>query len=171
MTPDISVDDRLIVTAPPPEHPGLLPYQIPVSSGGALHNLYDFLIGKDRKTGQLESSHLAESWSMSPNGKFWAFTLKEDIPFYKLGKAREHILFKGEDVKHTWLLNSGMLSDNSFNSPSPSPPLRGVSDISVEGNEVTWILEVARPDLSEYLSEDWSFGIISKQHWDAVGGE
>ena len=64
-----------------------------------------------------------------------------------------------------------MLSDNSFNSPSPSSPLRGVSDISVEGNEVTWILEVARPDLSEYLSEDWSFGIISKQHWDAVGGE
>ena len=169
MVPHISVDTRLKVAAPPPFHQVTLPYQTFPSSGGALHALFDYLIGKDRKTGVEEPSNLAESWSMAPDGRVWTFTLKEDIPFYQHGKASEDYTFNAEDVKHTWLLQSGSLSDKSFNAYGPL--IKGVNDVVVDGNVITWNLDVINPDLSEYLSEDWSFGIISKEYWDEVGGE
>ncbi len=157
--------------APPPIYEVTLPYQTFPSSGGALHSLFDYLIGKNRKTGDEETSHLASSWSMDPDGRAWTFTLKEGIPFYEHGKASEEYILNAEDVKHTWLLQSGNLSDKAFNAYVGDPPLKGVEDVVVDGNVVTWNLDVINPDLSEYLSEDWTFGIISKSYWDDVGGE
>ena len=169
--PHRSVDARLIVVAPPPIYEVTLPYQTFPSSGGALHNLFDYLIGKNRKTGEEETSHLASSWSMDPDGRAWTFTLKENIPFYLDGKASDDYIFNSEDVKHTWLLQSGNLSDKAFNTYTGGSPLKGVDDVVIDGNVITWNLNAINPDLSEYLSEDWTFGIISKQYWDDVGGE
>ena len=157
--------------APPPIYEVTLPYQTFPSSGGALHALFDYLIGKNRKTGDEETSHLASSWSMDPDGRAWTFTLKENIPFYQHGKASEEYILNAEDVKHTWLLQSGNLSDKAFNAYTGGSPLKGVDDVVVDGNVIIWNLNAINPDLSEYLSEDWTFGIISKSYWDDVGGE
>ncbi len=133
--------------------------------------MYDYLIGKNRKTGVEEPTNLASSWAVASDGRAWEFTLKENIPFYEMGRPSETYFFSGEDVKHTWLLQSGQLSDKAFNTYSTGPPLKGVSDVVVDGNTVGWNLDAANPDLGEFLSEDWTLGIISKQYWDDLGGE
>ena len=149
----------------------ILPYQTFPSSAGALHNIYDFLIGKDRKTGDEETSHIASSWSMASDGRSWTFTLKEGIPFYNHGRASEAYIFNAEDVRHTWLVQSGVLSDKAFNAYSQGPPFKDVNDIVVDGNVATWKLDVIDPEFNIYLSDNWNFGIISKKYWDDVGGE
>ena len=133
--------------------------------------MYDYLIGNNRKTGAEEPTNLASSWTVAADGREWAFTLKENVPFYDVGRPSERHFFRGEDVKHTWLLQSGQLSDKAFNAYSTGPLLGGVTDVVVDGNTVGWVLDDANPELSEYLSEDWTLGIISKQYWDDVGGE
>ena len=60
------------------------------SSSGPLHNLYDYLVGVNRKTGAVENTHLAESWSVSDDARQWTFHLKENIPYYMNGKASEY---------------------------------------------------------------------------------
>ncbi len=149
----------------------ILPYQSFGGSVGHLHNVYDYLIGKNRETGVEEPTNLASSWAVAPDGREWKFTLKENIPFYEMGRPSKSYFFSGEDVKHTWLLQSGQLSDKAFNAYSTGPLLKGVEDVEVDGNTVSWDLESVNPDLGEYLSEDWTFGLISKQYWDDVGGE
>ena len=46
-----------------------------------------------------------------------------------------------------------------------------VDNILVDGNTLIWKLDIIQPDLHEYLSEDWTFGLISKAYWHHVGGE
>ncbi len=167
----ISVDSRLIVVTTPPNQQVTLQYQTYAHSSGYLHNLYDHLIGKNRITGEEEPTSLASSWAMAPDGREWRFALKEGIPFYEMGRASRRYFFSGEDVKHTWLLQSGQLSDKAFNSYSTGPLLKGVQDVIVDGNTAVWALDTINPDLGEYLSEDWSFGIVSKEYWDNIGGE
>ena len=76
------------------------------SSSGPLHNLYDYMVGKNRKTAAVENTHIAESWSVDPGAKTWIFELKEGIPYYMNGEASDYI-FTPEDVRHTWLLQAG----------------------------------------------------------------
>ena len=141
----ISVDSRLIVAVPTPSLQVILPYQGFGGSVGHLHNVYDYLIGKNRETGVEEPTNLASSWAVAPDGREWEFTLKENIPFYEMGRPSKSYFFSGEDVKHTWLLQSGQLSDKAFNAYSTGPLLKGVENVEVDGNTVIWDLEIRQP--------------------------
>ena len=167
----IPVSARLIVAMPPPTHQVRLPYMTFQSSGGPLHNLYDYLVGKNRKTNAIENTHLAASWSVSRDARRWTFNLKENIPYYMNGEARETYLVSPDDVKWTWLLQAGIESDRSNNSGRWRPWIYSSNDIVTNGNAVTWNLDIVQPDASVYLSEEWTFGLMSKQYWDDVGGE
>ena len=101
------VDPRLKISMAPPTHQVTLPYQTFQSSSGPLHALYDYLIGKNRKTSEVETSHLASEFSVSSDARTWTFTLKENIPYYQNGKASDTYFFVPEDVRHTWLLGRG----------------------------------------------------------------
>lgn len=140
------------------------------SSSGPLHSLYDFLVGVNRKTGAVENTHLAEAWSVSDDAREWTFHLKENIPYYMSGRASEYVV-SPEDVRWTWLLQAGIESDWANNTGTWRPWLESGEDIVVEGNAVTWNLDFVHPDAHIYLSEDWTFGLISKDYWDDVGGE
>ena len=139
---------------------------------GPLHNLYDFLVGKNRKTGQIQNTHLAESWEVDSTATVWTFHLKEDVPFYMNGKASD-VMLAPIDIRWTWLLQAAIASDRSSNSGTWRPWLASGdgSDIVIDGNTVTFNLDIVQPDANVYLSEDWTFGIISKEYWDSVGGE
>ena len=170
-TPAVPVSPRLIVAMPPPTHQVRLPYMTFQSSSGPLHNLYDYLVGKDRRTGDVDNTHIAASWSVNPDAMTWIFELKEGIPYYRNGEASDRFLFSQEDVRHTWLLNAGINSERAKNSARWRPLLESADHILVDGNFLIWKLEVIQPDLHEYLSEEWNFGLISKEYWDHVGGE
>ena len=167
----IPVSPRLIVSMPPPTHQVRLPYMTFQSSSGPLHNLYDYLVGKDRKTAAVENTHLAASWSVSADARRWSFELKENIPYYINGEASDTYFFSPEDVRHTWRLQAGIDSDRANNSGTYRPWLRSSDDILIDGNTVVWNLDLIHPDAHVYLSEDWTFGLISKAYWDDVGGE
>ena len=166
----IPVSPRLIVSMAPPTHQVRLPYMTFQSSSGPLHNLYDYLVGVNRKTGTIENTHLAESWSVSNHATRWTFQLKENIPYYINGRASGYY-FSPEDVRHTWRLQAGIDSYRSNNSGTYGPWLRSSDDILINGNTLTWNLDLIHPDMNIYVSENWTFGIISKSYWDAVGGE
>ena len=167
----VPVDPRLRIAMAAPTHQVRLPYQTFQSSSGPLHALYDYLVGKDRKTSVMVNTHLASDWSMSSDARQWTFTLKENIPYYQNGKASETYFFSPEDVRHTWLLESGNLTDKAYNTGTYGQLVNSVDDIVVDGNVITWNLAVVHPDLNVYLSEDWTFGMISLAYWNDVGSE
>ena len=168
--PLIPADPRLRIAMAAPTHQVRLPYMTFQSSGGPLHNLYDYLVGKNRKTGEVENTHIAESWSVSNDATRWSFQFKENVPFYRKGRASD-FMFSPEDVRWTWLLQAGFESDRTNNSGTWRPWLNSGDDILIDGNTVIWNLDLVHPDAHVYLSEDWTFGLISKSYWDAVGGE
>ncbi len=141
------------------------------SSTGPLHNLYDYLVGNNRRTGEMENTHLAESWEVSADAKTWTFELKENIPYYEHGMASDTYYFSPEDVRHTWLLQAGINTDRANNSGRWRPLVESVDGILIEGSTLIWKLDVIQPNLHEYLSEDWTFGIVSLEYWNDVGGE
>ena len=165
------VSPRLIVSMAPPAHQVRLPYMTFQSASGPLHNLYDYLVGKDRKTAEVENTHVAESWSVSNDAQTWTFELKENIPYYMNGKASDTYKFSPEDVRHTWLLQAGIKTERANNFGTWKPWIKSVDDIVIDGNTLTWNLDLVHPDANVYLSEDWTFGILSQQYWDDVGGE
>ena len=166
------VDPRLKVSMAAPTHQVTVPYQTFQSSSGALHNLYDFLVGRDRKTSAAENTHLATDWSVTPDGRTWTFNLKKGIPYYQNGKASDKYFFTTDDVRHTWLLESGTISDKAYNTGTYGPLIKTVDDIEiVDEDTIIWHLDVVYPDLAYYLSEEWTFGMINKKYWDEVGGE
>ncbi len=172
MEPEL-VSPRLIVSMAPPTHQVRLPYMTFQSSSGPLHNLYDYLVGKDRKTAAVINNHIAESWEVDDSAKIWTFELKEGIPYYMNGQASDTYMFDPEDVRHTWRLQAGLDSERSNNSGTYGPWLadKNSDHIVIDGNTLTWNLDIVHPDMNVYVSEDWTFGIISKSYWDAVGGE
>ena len=165
------VSPRLIVSMAPPAHQVRLPYMTFQSSSGPLHNLYDYMVGKHRKTAAVENTHIAESWSVDPGAKTWIFELKENIPYYMNGEASDTYFFSPEDVRHTWLLQANERSERSNNAGTYGPWLKSADDIVIDGNTLTWNLDLVHPDLNVYVSEDWTFGIISEAYWNDVGGE
>ena len=168
----IPVNPRLRITMAAPTHQARLPYMTFQSSSGPLHNLYDYLVGKDRRTDNLDNDHLAKSWWVTRDGRRWTFELKDNIPYYMNGEASSYI-FSPEDVRWTWLLQAGFESDRANNSGTWRPLLASEdgSDIEIHGYTVAWNLDLIHPDAVVYLSEDWTFGLISKAYWDDVGGE
>ena len=140
-------------------------------SSGPLHNLYDYLIGKERQTGEMQNTHLAESWNVSPDARTWKFYLKDGIPYYENGMASEYYTFSPEDVLHTWLLHAGVGTERAISIDRWRTLVNSVDDIVIEGNTLIWNLDVVHPEFGEYLSEDWTFGIISKAYWEEFGGE
>ena len=99
------------------------------------------------------------------------FELKEGIPYYQNGRASEYYTFSPEDVRHTWLLQAGIGTERAANIDRWRHLVKSVEDIPVDGDILTWKLDVIQPDFSEYLSEDWTFGLISKAYWEEFGGE
>ena len=166
------VSPRLIVSMAPPTHQVRLPYMTFQSSSGPLHNLYDYMVGKERKTAAVENTHVAESWEVDETAKIWTFQMKEGIPYYMNGEASD-IMFDPIDIRWTWLLQAGTESERSNNSGTYGPWLatEDGSDIVIDGNTVTFNLDIVHPDMNVYVSEDWTFGLISKEYWDSVGGE
>ena len=176
MEPEL-VSPRLIISMAPPTHQVRLPYMTFQSSSGPLHNLYDYLVGKNRKTAEVENTHIAESWEVDETATVWTFELKEGIPYYMNGEASDY-MFEPIDVRHTWLLQAGVRSDRSNNSGTYGPWLASETggekdgmDLVIEGNTLTWNLDLVHPDMNVYVSEDWTFGIISESYWNDVGGE
>lgn len=106
--------------------------------------------------GVIEPS-LAESWTVSDDGKVYTFKLREDVTFHNGYK------FTAEDVRFTWERGKG--SDITYREDFLT-----VADIKVlDEYTVEVILDEPNSMLLLQMNEHW--GILSKQYHEEVGEE
>jgi ABC-type transport system substrate-binding protein len=140
-----------------------------------LNGQYDHLIGRNILTNE-EQPELANEWSVAPNGKDWTFNLRENVPFYKDGMPIPGYTLTTEDLILTWELLNGE------GGPYSTRDSRGAANWTARfGGVDNWefpddhtaIIHAPNVilDLGFFMSDEWESGVMSSQHWEAVGGE
>jgi peptide/nickel transport system substrate-binding protein len=129
---------------------------------------YDHLVGHHPQTNE-EEPQLATEWEIEPDGKTYHWKLREGVPYYRDGKPIQGMTMSAQDVILTFGLMSGKESPNTV---SVRPEFGQTPDVTVNNDhDITLRLAKISLDMPFLLSDEWSTGIVSKQHWDAVGGE
>ncbi|MBM3924779.1 MAG: ABC transporter substrate-binding protein [SAR202 cluster bacterium] len=166
---------RLRVAVPPPGEQFTVPYTQTQTSEKIMPS-YEHLVGRDIRT-NVEVPQLASKWAVAANGKDWTFDLRQGVPFYRDGKAFNNYTFSARDVVLTWdLLNGeeGAVKTSKAKSPGEWNNRLGSGAGNwevVNDNRVILHSPKVWLDAAFFFSDEWESGIVSKQHWDAVGGE
>jgi ABC-type transport system substrate-binding protein len=134
---------------------------------------YERLIGHHHETG-VEMPQLAESWSVAANGKDWTWKLRRNVPFNKGGKPTG-LTFTAKDLLLSWQLRIG---DTSIVATPHQQSGQWTGRLGtpeswkiVNDYEVTMTTPSINLDLPLHLSDELAAGIVSKDHFDQVGGE
>ena len=138
------------------------------SAQGPMTGMFDTLLHNDRYTEALEG-YLAESWEISTDARNWRFVLKQNVPFYRGGEPTGMTMTVA-DVIHSYDVNnftpwqdgnSGQLTPFSF----PTPEYFGI----ISDHEFIWKLDQPSWTWGQDINSDDRRGVISKEHFDAVG--
>ncbi len=166
------VAPRLLVTMPAPSGQVTCHCETFQSASGHLHNLHDYMVGLDPVTGEAGPTHLALSWEVDSTGKIWNFKLREGVPFYQDGQASpKYAEFTAKDVVHTWEVMAGMKGEST-----PPGNWTVMMDSAADGwhivndHEIVLTHKLIELELPFRLSEEWTFGLLSLDYWDDVGG-
>ena len=170
------VQPRLRVSLPPGNEQFTIPYPMSQVSE-KLMPIYSHMIGRNIKT-NVEEPQLATSWEVESDGKTWHFTLAEGVPFYRDARPLNDYTFSAKDVFMMLDLQIGEAGDPALSTKLARSPGRYNSYF---GNPVDWVantdyditlnLPKVNLDAAFLLSDEWSTGIMSRDHWDDVGGE
>ncbi|MBM3926758.1 MAG: ABC transporter substrate-binding protein, partial [SAR202 cluster bacterium] len=176
--PKVPVKPRLVIALPPPAEQQTVPYtQSQVSE--KLNAQYDHLIGRNILTNE-ELPELATSWSIGADGKTWTFNLRQGVPFYKDGKPIPGYTLSVRDLQLTWELLNG--EGGPYGSKDTRSPGEWTARLgSVTNNTKNWqfpndftaimVSPNINLDIGFFMSDEWESGVMSIQHWTAVGGE
>ena len=170
------VSTRLKVSLPPGREQNTIPYaQSQVSE--KLMPEYSHLIGRNITT-NVEEAQLATSWEVETDGKTWHFQLREGVPFYRDAQPLNDYTFSAKDVFMMLDLQNGEAEGDELNTKVARSPGRyrsyfGANDNWVANSDydITLNLPKVNLDAAFLLSDEWSTGIMSRDHWDDVGGE
>jgi len=164
--PKVPVESRLKVAIPRPGTQVTMENQAGFIFG-KLIPIYDHLAGTNPKTGEYQPE-LANSWSVGSDGRTWNFKLRQNVPFYKDGKATTTTM-TAKDVVHSWKVNSGEASTKTI---SIRAEFGGKVDSTVHNDyDLSVKLAQISLDLTYLVSDSRDIAIYSKDHWDAQGGE
>ncbi len=171
-----AVSTRLKVSLPPGREQNTIPYaQSQVSE--KLMPEYSHMIGRNITT-NVEEAQLATSWEVETDGKTWHFQLREGVPFYRDAQPLNDYTFSAKDVFMMLDLQNGEAEGDELNTKVARSPGRyrsyfGSNDNWVANSDydVTLNLPKVNLDAAFLLSDEWSTGIMSRDHWDDVGGE
>ena len=139
------------------------------SSTGPLKSMYEHLVYQDRFTDNWTNEQLATDWTVSEDGKGWAFDLREGVYFHTTDDW-EGTEFTAKDAVLTIQTMGG---ETSISSPTLFSVL-GIEDKNFDTPDdyrFVWNLDRPEPLLVRHVSEQWTAAIISKDYWDAVGEE
>ena len=168
------VSTRLRVSLPPGNEQFTIPYPMSQVSE-KLMPIYSHMIGRNIKT-NVEEPQLATTWEVEADGKTWHFALRENVPFYRNGAPLSDYTFSAKDVFMMLDLQigeAGELSTKLARSPGRYNSYFGDNNnwVANTNYDITMNLPKINLDISFLLSDEWSTGIMSRDHWDDVGGE
>ena len=174
-TPTVAklVSPRLIVTMAAPTGQVTAHYETFQSSGGHLHSLHEYLVGRDRVTSEEIPNQLALDWDVDASGRIWTFDLRENVPYYIDGAAStKYSEVTAKDVVHTWEIMAGLKDNTSASAGQWLAIVDNAEDWEIV-NDHRIILHEKLVDLELpfRLSEEWTFGITSVDYWNDVGGD
>ena len=174
MAERVPVEARLITANPVDGEQYTIPYPGSQVSWAKMPE-YEHLIGHDIRSNE-ELPELALAWDSGTDGKTWTFELREGVPFYKDGEPYKDFTFSAKDLTMTWDLligDTGNFPTKLTRSPGRWHGLLGdpedwevVNDYKVIAHTPNVNLE-----LPFNVSDVWESGILSRDHWDEVGGE
>ena len=129
--------------------------------------IYDHLVGRHYQT-NVEQPEMATSWEVADDGKTWTFYLRDDVPFYKNAQPTG-TMFDADDVTLTFemLINPEVSRRPGTWANRLDTPDKWVVENS---HQIRLDLPNINLDIAFLLSEEWETGIVSRDHWDAVGG-
>ena len=169
MAPKVPVATRLIVVIPTPADQFTIPYAASQTTEKIMP-IYDHLVGRHYKT-NVEQPEMAADWSVADDGKTWTFNLRDDVPFYRNAEPMD-ILFDADDVTLGFELLTGVGTTKTRRPETWAGRLDTADKwVAVTPHQIRLDLPHINLDIAFLLSEEWETGIISRDHWDAVGGE
>ena len=126
----------------------------------------------------VEEPQLATGWSVMQDGRTWDIKLREGVPFYREGRPLNDYTFSAKDLFMMLDLQIGEAGTPEFRTRLARSPGRfqinfGYPDNWVANSDYDVTLNLPRVnlDVSALLSDEWPTGIMSRDHWDDVGGE
>lgn len=169
MMPKVPVATRLVVVIPPPADQFTIPYAASQTTEKIMP-IYDHLVGRHHQTNE-EQPEMATDWSVAEDGKTWTFNLRDDVPFYRNAQPMD-ILFDAEDVRLGFELLTGKGTTKTRRPETWAGRLDTPDKwVAVTPHQLQLNLPHINLDIAFLLSEEWETGIVSRDHWDAVGGE
>ena len=168
MMAKVPVSPRLEISMVPPGHQVTMVHQTFHSSSGPIKTMYEEMVYIDPHSGDYTNDHVVEEWSMSDDATSWSFTLKEGIPFHtnENGGGAELTV---EDVIFSIRTSAG---ETSYNPGRWN--IYGVADSNFDVHDdysFDYNMDQAEPLLLGHISEGGLVAMLSKDYWDAVGGE
>lgn len=129
---------------------------------------YEYLVGNHHKTGE-QIPQIATEWSVGPGADSYRWNIRKDVPFIKDGKPNGSFV-TAKDIILSWELTAGANTDMVRTARSEFGN-REVNARIVNDHELDLQLAKVSLDFPFLMSDQFSTGIVSKDHWDAVGGE
>ena len=165
----VPISPRLRVVIPPPADQFTIPYAASQTTEKIMP-IYDHLVGRHYQT-NVEQPEMATDWNVAADGKTWTFNLRTDVPFYHNAQPTD-MLFDANDVTLGFELLTGVGTDKTRR-PGTWFNRLDTKDkwVVVDPGTIRLDLPNINLDIAFLLSEEWETGIISRKHWDAVGGE
>ena len=168
MMAKVPVSPRLEISMVPPGHQVTMVHQTFHSSSGPIKTMYEEMVYIDPHSGDYTNDHVVEEWSMSDDATSWSFTLKQGIPFHTNDNGGGDELTV-EDVIFSIRTSAG---ETSYNPGRWN--IYGVADSNFDvQNDYSfdYNMDQAEPLLLGHISEGGLVAMLSKDYWDAVGGE
>ncbi len=138
------------------------------SSSGPIKTMYEEMVYIDPHSGDYTNDHVVQEWSMSEDATSWSFTLKQGIPFHSTDTWTGTELTVVDTI-HSIRTSAG---ETSYNPGRWN--IYGVADSNFDVHDqysFTYNMDVPEPLLLGHISEGALVPMISKEYWDAIGGE
>jgi ABC-type transport system substrate-binding protein len=128
---------------------------------------YEYLIGQHYQTAEFEPQ-IASAWTIAPNGRDFNWKIRRDVPFIR-GAQPTGDTVNAADVILSWEIAASIATQNVLSTVTEFGDK--VDATVVNDHEIDLRLAKVGLNIPFLMSDEWAWAVVSKDHWDAKGGE